>query len=113
MLQPLRFAAFHASVLRLPAVIRLLGDAVLPAQLCRRQPGLSLFQNRDDLFFAMPLAFQFELLSEPKDSHCMRYSFRGLDQSPRFYSLPFLSGTKITSASAQTPDTEWGYAPEG
>src|SRR5215470_7831485 len=57
LLQPFRIAAVHPAVLRFPAVVGQLADAVLPGQLCCRQSCLALLQNRDDLFFAMSCTF--------------------------------------------------------
>src|SRR3954462_11877619 len=53
LLHLLRVATLHPAVLRLPAVVGLLRDPVLSAQLRRCQPCLALLQDRDDLLFAM------------------------------------------------------------
>src|SRR6266516_4756021 len=52
LLQLLGFTAVHPTVLRLPAVVSLLRDPVLPGQLRRCQSCLALLQDRDDLLFA-------------------------------------------------------------
>jgi len=52
----LRVATLHPAVLSLPAVVSLLRDPVLAAQLRRRQPCFALLQNRDDLLFAVSRA---------------------------------------------------------
>jgi hypothetical protein len=57
LLHLLRVATLHPAVLRLPAVVGLLRDPVLSAQLRRCQPCFALLQDRDDLLFAMSRAF--------------------------------------------------------
>ena len=56
-LEPLQVGRRHASVLGLPAVDRLLGDAMLAGQVGRRGAGLALVEDRDGLFFRVSLAF--------------------------------------------------------
>src|SRR5437763_6395885 len=57
LLQLLGFTAVHPTILRLPAVVSLLRDPVLSAQLGRCQSCLALLQDRDDLLFAVSRAF--------------------------------------------------------
>ena len=59
LLQFLRIPTVHPAVLRLPAVVSLLRDPVLSAQLRRCQSCLALLQDFDDLLFAVSLAFYF------------------------------------------------------
>src|SRR5882672_93922 len=51
MTPPLGLAHFQTAILRLPAVKRLLTDAMLTAQLRRRQTCFRLFQDPYDLLF--------------------------------------------------------------
>src|SRR2546423_236552 len=53
----LRVTTLHPAVLRLPAIVSLLRDSVLSAQLGRGQSCLALLQDRDDLLFAVSRAF--------------------------------------------------------
>src|SRR5437762_8498143 len=57
LLRLLGFTAVHPTILRLPAVVSLLRDPVLSAQLRRCQSCLALLQDRDDLLFAVSRAF--------------------------------------------------------
>src|SRR6476661_1301948 len=80
LLQSLGFAAVHPAVLRLPAVIGLLCNAVLPTQLRRGQSSFSLLQNRDDLLFAMPCPFHLRFSFRVwRNSHSTWLTFRVLD----------------------------------
>lgn len=55
--QLLGVADLHPAELRLPPVKGLLADAVPPAELLCRRPGLRLLQNPDDLLLRKPLPF--------------------------------------------------------
>src|ERR1700731_2320938 len=85
LLQLLGFSAVHTTVLRLPAVIGLLRDTVLPTQLRCAQPSFSLLQDRDDLFFTMPcpLHLRFSLPGFWRNSHFTWHTFRVLGHSDR------------------------------
>jgi hypothetical protein len=52
LLQALEFAQLEAAVLRLPAVVRLLGDPVRPAQVRHLPPGFAFLDDRQDLLVA-------------------------------------------------------------
>src|SRR6185312_14889182 len=81
--QSLGFAAFHPSVLRFPAIVGLLGNPLLPAQLRGAEPGLTLLQDRDDLFLAVSFAFHLGSPS-PVETHIVGWhSFWGLGQRQR------------------------------
>jgi hypothetical protein len=62
LLQFLGFATVHPSVLRLPAVVSLLRDVVLPAEIRRRQSCFALLQDRDNLLFAVSCSLHAVLL---------------------------------------------------
>src|ERR1035441_3640645 len=66
---------FYPTVLRLPAVVGLLRDPVLTAQIRRCYPGVPLFQNGDDLFFAVSCGFHDVypyLRYDPKPKNCTK-----------------------------------------
>src|ERR1700736_612522 len=48
--QPTSFIHLQATILRLPAVVRLVADPVLPTDLLDRHPGFSFLQNPNNLF---------------------------------------------------------------
>src|SRR4029453_12293707 len=84
LLQLLGFTAVHPTVLRLPAVVRLLRDPVLPAQLRCCQSCLALLQDRDDLLFAVSRAFHCgSPLLVWENSHSRWSGFRGLGHLDR------------------------------
>src|SRR5215469_3957915 len=87
-LESLRFAAFHASVLGFPAIVGVLGDAMLPAQLRRAQPGFTLFQDGDDLLFAVSFAFHSGSPSPGETLIVGWHSFWGLGQDQDSSTLP-------------------------
>src|SRR5690606_2401243 len=57
--QPLGLRHLHAAILLAPCVERRIADAVLAAQLRRRQSRLMLFQDADDLLFREPGSFHY------------------------------------------------------
>src|SRR4030095_16588433 len=102
LLQLLGFTAVHPTVLRLPAVVRLLRDPVLPAQLRCCQSCLALLQDRDDLLFAVSRAFHCgSPLLVWENSHSRWSGFRGLGQDNVIYAdslvLFFESESQIDS----------------
>jgi hypothetical protein len=52
LLQPLQLTALEATVLRLPAVLRLLGDPVRAAQVGNLPAGFAFFHDRQNLLVA-------------------------------------------------------------
>src|SRR5579863_7858714 len=57
LLQLFGIPSFHATILGLPAVIGLLRDAVLAAQIRRAQSCFALLQDGNDLLWAVSCAF--------------------------------------------------------
>src|SRR3546814_10675062 len=72
-LQPYRVRRTHTSVLRLPAVERLLADPVPATDLRRRRSALLLTQHPNDLFLGKPT-----LLYHPSPGDGLSYQLREL-----------------------------------
>src|SRR5215813_5278913 len=71
LLQALQLTELHPAVLRLPAVVRLLGDAVHATQVRDLAPGLAFFDDRQDLLVG-------ELAPFHRSSSEQRASFYGV-----------------------------------
>src|SRR5439155_17725617 len=81
--QPSRFTDFQPAVLRLPAVVRLIADLVLPADLPHRQTRFHFLQNPNDLLLAestLPHRSSSLGFYTPENSHLSWSSFGGAGQ---------------------------------
>src|SRR5207253_5313064 len=82
--QPSRFPDVQPAVLRLPAVVGLIADPVLPADFSHRQPRFHFHQNPNDLLLAestFPHRSSSLGFYTPENSHFRWFSFGGARQS--------------------------------
>ena len=75
--QALRVGDLETAVLGLPVIKRLFADHLLAAQIGRLHSSLVLLQDRNDLFFQMPLALHRLILSYRPDSNSPWINSRG------------------------------------
>src|ERR1019366_2470388 len=90
LLHPLRLAHTHPAVLRLPAVKRLLADAMLAAQLRRPETCFGLLQHPYDLLFGKSALLQ---LRSPRLARAGQFSRRTLNHAGS------ISGEHISGSS--------------
>src|SRR5690606_36793306 len=100
-LQPLGLRHLHAAILLAPCVERRIGDAVLAAQLRRRQSRLMLFQDADDLLFREPGSFHYPSPLSGNRLTSKRGLSRGAGQG--FYHSPHLRG----EVAGSSRDSAW------